>query len=65
MSAISLSLNVGSSLNFWMPTFFSMNQGGIRSGSSAGRDVLFLIARAQGRASSYVMSDIGAIEPGR
>ena len=41
-----------SSLNFWMPTFFSMNHGGMRSGSSSGRDVLSLIARAHGRTSS-------------
>ena len=30
------SVSDGSSLNFWIPTFFSMNQGGIRSGSSGG-----------------------------
>ena len=52
MVATSSGVSDRSSLNFWIPTFFSMNQGGIRSGSSSGREVLFLMARAHGRASS-------------
>ena len=52
MVATSAGLSDGSSLNFWIPTFFSMNQGGIRSGSSSGRDTLSRMARAQGRTSS-------------
>ena len=50
--AISSLLSEMSFLKRWMPTFFSMNQGGIRSGSLSGREVLSLIARAQGRTSS-------------
>ena len=38
----------------------SMNHGGISR-----KAVLSLIARAQGRACSYVSSDIGATESGR
>jgi len=41
-----------------MPTFFSMNQGGISR-----LPVRILIALAHGRTSSYVVSDIGAIPP--
>ena len=49
--AISLSLKDGSSLYFWIPTFFSMYQGGItpRWGPI---EVRCLIVRAQGRTSS-------------
>ena len=49
--AISSSLSDGSSLNFWMPMFFSTNHGGIapRWLRSA---VRVLIARAHGRTSS-------------
>src|SRR6266511_4129595 len=56
---ISSSVSDGSSLYFLIPTFFSMNQGGI-----SWSDVRCLIALAQGRASSYVIKDIGAIDPG-
>ena len=45
--AISSSLSEESSLNFWMPMFLSMNQGGISRAA-----VLRLIARAHGRTSS-------------
>src|SRR5881396_306584 len=58
--AISASLSEISSLNFWMPTFFSMCHGGISRATTRR-----LIDRAQGRASSYVISDIGAIDSGR
>src|SRR5579872_5557408 len=43
-----------------MPTLRSMCQGGI-----CRRTTFSLIERAHGRASLYVISDIGAIEPGR
>ena len=52
-------------MKLWTPMFFSMNHGGIRSGSLSGREVLSRMARAHGRTSSYVTSDIGAMEPGR
>ena len=50
--SISCGLSEMSSLKFRMPMFFSMNHGGIRSGSLSGRDVLSLMARAHGRTSS-------------
>ena len=53
--SISSSLSDGSSLNLWIPTFFSMNQGGISRAA-----VFRLMAAAQGRTSSYVVSGIGA-----
>src|SRR6266446_9008133 len=59
MVATSRSESDGSSLNFWMPTLRSMYQGGISR-----LDTLILIDVAHGRASSYVMSDIGAMDPG-
>ncbi len=58
--SISRSVSDGSSLNCRMPTVRSTCQGGICRASTR-----CLIERAQGRASSYVSSDIGAIEPGR
>src|SRR5216117_2116842 len=58
MVAISASASDRSSLNFWIPTFRSMYQGGISR-----VDTFCRIDRAQGRASSYVSNDIGAIEP--
>src|SRR5438876_6623695 len=47
-----------------MPTFFSMNHGGMTFGlfRSAVRTFIDL---AQGRTSSYVSKDIGATDPGR
>src|ERR1041384_6931612 len=42
------------------PTFLSMNHGGMSRAST-----FCLMARAHGRASSYVSSDIGAMLPGR
>src|SRR5215470_16289034 len=58
--ATSASVSDGSPLNFVMPTWRSMYHGGISRLAT-----FCLIARAQGRASSYVSSDIGAIAPGR
>ena len=49
--AISASLSDQSSLNFWMPMFFSMYQGGMTPGLSRS-PVRYLIARAHGRTSS-------------
>ena len=49
--AISSSLSEMSSLYCWMPTFFSMNHGGIASGLSRSA-VRALMALAQGRTSS-------------
>src|SRR5437870_400455 len=46
-------------LNFWMPTVLSICHGGICRVSTRSR-----MALAQGRTSSYVTSDIGAIESG-
>ena len=60
MVAISASVSETSSLKCWTPMFFSMNQGGISRSA-----VFSFIARAQGRASSYVTNDIGARAPGR
>src|SRR5579872_3527165 len=60
MVAISASLSDGSSLNLVMPTLRSMCQGGI-----CRRATFSLMDRAQGRASLYVKSDIGAMEPSR
>ena len=62
--AISSSLSDQSSLNFWMPMFRSMYHGGMTPGLSRS-PVRFLMARAQGRTSSYEMSDIGASASGR
>ena len=62
--ATSSSLSDQSSLNRWMPMFFSMYHGGITPGLSRS-PVRYLMARAQGRTSSYEMSDIGAREFGR
>ena len=47
MVAISSSVSEMSSLKYWTPIFFSMNQGGISR-----RAVFCFIARAQGRAPS-------------
>ncbi len=58
--AISSSLSDGSFLNDVMPIDLSMWNGGISR-----ELVRVLIERAHGRASSYVMSDIGAISPAR
>src|SRR5439155_16709511 len=60
MVATSESLKDGSSLNWAMPMFRSMYQGGISR-----LRTFSLIARAQGLASSYVSSGIGAIASGR
>ena len=46
--AISSSLSDGSSLNFWMPMFFSTNHGGMTP-ARAPSPVRVLIARAHGR----------------
>src|ERR1700676_3741605 len=46
-------------LNFWMPMFLSTCHGGIWRVETRSR-----IDFAHGRASSNVMSDIGAIDPG-
>src|SRR5262245_36659122 len=54
------SVNEMSFLNFWMPTFLSMPHGGISR-----FETRRLIALAHGRASSYVINDIGATDPGR
>ncbi len=60
MVETSASLSDGSFSNLRMPTVRSMYHGGIS------RAVTFCrMVRAQGRTSSYVMNDIGAIEPGR
>jgi hypothetical protein len=60
MVAISRSERDGSSLNFWMPTVRSTCHGGISR-----REMRARIDRAQGRTSSYEMSDIGPMEPVR
>src|SRR6476469_7341867 len=58
--SICSSLSDRSFLNFWMPTVLSMCQGGIcRAPTRAAIDL------AHGRASSYVISDIGAMLSGR
>ena len=44
--------------------FFSMYQGGMTSGLPT-RPVRYFMARAHGRACSYVSSDIGATDSGR
>ena len=62
--AISSSLSERSFLNFWIPMFFSMPQGGIAP-RWVRSPVFTFMDLAQGRASSYVMSDIGATESGR
>src|SRR5688572_2989849 len=62
--AISSSLSDGSSLYIWMPMFFSMYHGGITPALGP-IPVRVLIDRAQGRTSSYEMSDIGATPSGR
>ena len=49
--SISASLREMSSLKFWMPTSFSMNQGGITP-MRLRRAVRCLMLRAQGRTSS-------------
>ena len=53
------SVRLRSFLNCWMPTVRSMCHGGISRS-----DTLALMRRAYFLASSYVSSDIGAIEPG-
>src|SRR6185436_2366983 len=58
--AISSSVSDGSFLYFWMPMVLSRNHGGISCLVTR-----FLIDCAQGRASWYVRSDIGAISSGR
>ena len=52
MVATSSGLSEMSSLKFWTPMFFSMNHGGIRSGSLSGRVILSLMLRAHGRTSA-------------
>ena len=59
-ASISSSLSEMSSMNCWMPMVLFTNQGGISRAATRA-----LIARAQGRASSYVSSDIGAMLSGR
>ena len=58
--AISASFKDGSSLNFWMPMFFSMNHGGI---SCFAVRVLMLLAH--GRTCSYVVNGMGPTPPSR
>ena len=60
MVAISASLSDGSFLKDVSPMDLSMWNGGISRDA-----VRALMARAHGRASSYVISDIGAISPAR
>ena len=62
--AISSSLGEMSFLNFWMPRSLSTNHGGITPARGP-RPVRVLMARAQGRTCSKVMSGIGATPPGR
>src|SRR6478672_1333460 len=62
--AISSSLNEGSFLKVWIPMFFSMYHGGMTPACGP-MLVRFLIARAQGRTSSYVVRDIGPAPFGR
>ena len=64
MVAISSLLSDQSSLNFWIPMFRSMYQGGMTPGLSRS-PVRYLMARAQGLTSSYEMSDMGASACGR
>src|SRR5216684_6576707 len=64
ISAISASLNEGSFLNFWMPMFLSTKKGGMAPLWLL-RAVRAFMERAQGLASSYVRSDMGATESGR
>src|SRR5262249_60270638 len=60
MVSICSSFSERSFLNFWMPTVLSMCHGGIwREPTRAAIDF------AQGRASSYVINDIGAMLSGR
>ena len=56
-SATSAALSDGSSLYFWMPMFCSMYHGGMTPAWGP-IPVRCLIARAQGRTSSYVVSGI-------
>src|SRR5262245_5677870 len=58
--SISLSEIERSFLNFWTPTVLSMSHGGMVWSATRVR-----IARAHGRTSWYVTSDMGAIESGR
>ena len=58
--SICSSLSEMSLTNCWMPTVLSRCQGGISRAITR-----FLIARAQGRVSAYVTSDIGAMLPSR
>ena len=60
MVSISASLSEASLRNCWMPTVLSRNHGGISRAATRAR-----MARAQGRDSAYVSSDIGAMLPGR
>src|SRR5579862_2978825 len=60
MVAISSSVSDGSSLNLETPTLRSICHGGITRVMTFSR-----IERAHGRASLYVSSDMGAMEPGR
>src|SRR5262249_39692937 len=62
--ATSSSLSDGSFLKLWMPMFFSMYHGGITPAWGP-MPVRCLIARAYGRTSSYVESDIGATPSAR
>src|SRR6266852_1449018 len=58
--AMSALLSERSCLKLWMPTVLSRVHGGISRLTT-----LALTDRAQGRASSKVSNDIGAIDPGR
>ena len=60
MTSISSSLSEMSLMNCWMPMVLSRYQGGISRAATRA-----LIERAQGRASSYVSNDIGAMLSGR
>src|SRR5262245_35639360 len=60
MVSICPSVSERSFLYFWIPTDLSRCQGGIWR-----VETRLLMERAQGRLSSYVTSDIGAIDSGR
>ena len=62
--SISAALSETSSLKSCMPMVLSMNQGGILPTAPVW-PVRCLMLRAQGRTSSYVISDIGAMDSGR
>ena len=60
MTSISASLSEMSLMNSWMPMVLSRYHGGMSRAATRA-----LIERAQGRASSYVSNDIGAMLSGR